>query len=219
MAGSEVESTVPSMFSMNKAVAMMKAVRTAGRIAGLVGRSPCGAARGSRQAHDRSGRRDAAHKRVIGPRGATERSTAAPCSCRAVHGFDAAAHRYPTSTIRVASEWRNVGADFSSASSDFRALGAFSVLQSLLQPSRGSSAGVAHGQPCARVPDIVGSTPPRPYHFRARIQSFQAVAAPFPGDSVLPSGSLSIPATETLRFKRPTIGSSTSTETAVQEQT
>jgi len=27
-----------------------------------------------------------------------------------------------------------------------------------------------------------GSRLPRPYHFRARIQSFQAVAAPFPGD-------------------------------------
>ena len=30
MAGSEVASTVPSMFSMNSAVAMMKAVRIAG---------------------------------------------------------------------------------------------------------------------------------------------------------------------------------------------
>src|SRR5271169_1207159 len=38
----------------------------------------------------------------------------------------------------------------------------------------------AHGQPRARVPDLVGSRLPRPYHFRARIQSFQAVAAPFP---------------------------------------
>src|SRR5271154_6096174 len=36
-----------------------------------------------------------------------------------------------------------------------------------------------------RVPDLVGSRLPSPYHFRARIQSFQAVAAPFPGDSVL----------------------------------
>ena len=35
MAGSEVEMTVPSMFSMNRAVAMMKAVRTAGRIGGF----------------------------------------------------------------------------------------------------------------------------------------------------------------------------------------
>ena len=50
----------------------------------------------------------------------------------------------------------------------------------------GSSAGVAHGRPRARVPDVVGSRLPSPYHFRARIQSFQALAAPFPGDSVLP---------------------------------
>jgi hypothetical protein len=35
----------------------------------------------------------------------------------------------------------------------------------------------------------VGSRLPSPYHFRARIQSFQAVAAPFPGDSVLPAAS------------------------------
>jgi hypothetical protein len=35
MAGSEVEMTVPSMFSMNRAVAMMKAVRTAGRMGGF----------------------------------------------------------------------------------------------------------------------------------------------------------------------------------------
>ena len=41
------------------------------------------------------------------------------------------------------------------------------------------------GQPRARVPDVVGSRHPRPYHLRARIQSFQAVAAPFAGDSVL----------------------------------
>ena len=33
------------------------------------------------------------------------------------------------------------------------------------------------------VPDVVGPRLPRPYHFRARIQSFQTVAAPFPGDS------------------------------------
>ena len=32
-----------------------------------------------------------------------------------------------------------------------------------------------------RVLDVVGSRLRRPYHFRARIQSFQAVAAPFPG--------------------------------------
>jgi hypothetical protein len=48
----------------------------------------------------------------------------------------------------------------------------------------------AHGQHLARVLDIVASRHPRPYHFRALIQSFQAVAAPFPGDSVLPSDPL-----------------------------
>ena len=32
IAGSEVEITVPSMFSMNRAVAMMRAVKTAGRM-------------------------------------------------------------------------------------------------------------------------------------------------------------------------------------------
>jgi hypothetical protein len=56
--------------------------------------------------------------------------------------------------------------------------------------SYGSSAGVAHGRPRARVPHLVGSRLPRPYQFRARIQSFQAVAASFPGDSVFPSGTL-----------------------------
>ena len=158
-----------------------------GTHSGLVGRSPCGAARGSRQAHDRSGRRDAAHKRVIGPRGATERSMPRPAVV-AFQGFDAAARRRPTLTIRVASEWRNVGADFSSASSDFRALGAFfcppvasATFSRLIGRSRARSAR-------AHVPDLVGSRPPRPYHFRARIQSFQAVAAPFPGGSVLQSG-------------------------------
>jgi hypothetical protein len=45
----------------------------------------------------------------------------------------------------------------------------------------------AHGQPRARVPDVVASRLPSPYHFRERIQSFQAVAEPFPGDPVLPS--------------------------------
>jgi hypothetical protein len=43
-----------------------------------------------------------------------------------------------------------------------------------------------------RVLHLVGSRLPRPYHFRARIQSFQAVAAPFPGDFGLPSGSRSL---------------------------
>src|SRR5271156_3136056 len=54
----------------------------------------------------------------------------------------------------------------------------------------GSSAGVAHGRPRARVPHLVGSRLPSPYHFRARIQSFQGIAAPFPGDSTLSSDPL-----------------------------
>ncbi len=59
------------------------------------------------------------------------------------------------------------------------------------------SCGVAHGQPRAPLLHLVGSRLPSPYHFRARIQSFQPVAAPFPGDSVLPSGPLAP------RFRRP----------------
>ena len=70
-------------------------------------------------------------------------------------------------------------------------LGSYATLR--LCDSGGSSAGVAHGQPPARVPDLVGSRFPSPYHFRARIQSFQAVAAPVPGDSVLPSASRAAP--------------------------
>ena len=65
----------------------------------------------------------------------------------------------------------------------------------LLQPCH--SCGVAHGQPRAHLLHLVGSRLPGPYHFRARIQSFQPVAAPFPGDSVLPSGPLAP------RFRRP----------------
>ena len=61
----------------------------------------------------------------------------------------------------------------------------------------------AHGQPRARVPDVVASRSPRPYHFRARIQSFQAVAAPFPGDLRVAARSSrgAILATETPGFK------------------
>jgi hypothetical protein len=39
----------------------------------------------------------------------------------------------------------------------------------------------AHAQPRAQIPYLVASKPPRPYQFAARIQSFQSVAAPFPG--------------------------------------
>src|ERR1700679_537544 len=47
----------------------------------------------------------------------------------------------------------------------------------------------AHGEPRVRVPYLVASRLPRYYHFRAGIQSFQGVAAPFPSDSVLPAAS------------------------------
>jgi hypothetical protein len=80
------------------------------------------------------------------------------------------------------------GADFSFASSDFKTLGAFFCNFATFH-SGGPSPGVAHGQPRARVPHLVGSRLPSPYHFQARIQSFQAFAAPFPGDSILPSRS------------------------------
>ena len=65
----------------------------------------------------------------------------------------------------------------------------------------------AHGELRARIPHLVASRLPRPYHFRARIQSFQAVAAPFPGDSVLPSGPLAPRSrrTEKPRLKKSTI--------------
>jgi hypothetical protein len=49
--------------------------------------------------------------------------------------------------------------------------------------SSGTASEVAHSQPRARAPDLVGSILPSPYQFRARIQSYQALAAPFPGDS------------------------------------
>ncbi len=59
----------------------------------------------------------------------------------------------------------------------------------------------APGQPRARILDLVGSRLARPYHFPARIQSFQAAAAPFPGDSVLPRASrAAIATTETPRY-------------------
>ena len=78
---------------------------------------------------------------------------------------------------------------FSFASNVFNGLGAFFCnfgQHRNLCRCFGASAGVAPGQPRARVPHLVGSMLPRPCHFPAGIQSFQAVAAPFPGDSVLP---------------------------------
>ena len=62
---------------------------------------------------------------------------------------------------------------------------------SLAPPSRPTLLSVgAHGRARVRLPHLVASRVPSPYHFRAQIQSFQLVAAPFPGDAVLPSGSL-----------------------------
>jgi hypothetical protein len=91
------------------------------------------------------------------------------------------------------------GADFSFASSDFKALGAFfcNFCNSVI---------LAESRTVSRAPrllHLVGSPLPSPYHFRARIQSFQPVAAPFPGDSILPSGPsrAAIPAIETPLFK------------------
>jgi hypothetical protein len=72
------------------------------------------------------------------------------------------------------------GADFSFASSDIKAIGAFFCNEATPKPPTFVSVG-AHGRPRARVPDLVASRLPRHYHFRARIQSFQAVAAPFSG--------------------------------------
>ena len=81
---------------------------------------------------------------------------------------------------------QKAGANSSSASSDFKSLGAFfwplghwslSTL-AFSQLSVG-----AHGPPRGRVPDVVASRLLRPHHFPALIQSFQSVAAPFPGNS------------------------------------
>jgi hypothetical protein len=72
-----------------------------------------------------------------------------------------------------------IGADFSFASSDFKASGAFFCNFCNLSFLRSRA-----GHPGARLLHLVGSRLPGPYHFRARIQSFQPLAAPFPGDSV-----------------------------------
>src|SRR5271169_5960336 len=81
----------------------------------------------------------------------------------------------------------------------FKALGAFFCNFAIPGPPPFLSVG-ARGQLRARILDLVASRLPRPYHFRARIQSFQVVAAPFPGDSVLPFrfSRAAMPATETL---------------------
>jgi hypothetical protein len=58
-----------------------------------------------------------------------------------------------------------------------------------------------------------------PYRFRARIQSFQAIAASFPGDSVLPSRPLAPrPAYRNASVQKIDDGSAISDGTAAQEQ-
>ena len=63
-----------------------------------------------------------------------------------------------------------------------------------------SAGAAAFGPPrrfAGKIPALVGSRLPSPYQVRARIQSFQAVTAPFPGDS-----RAAIPPTEKSRFNR-----------------
>ena len=83
------------------------------------------------------------------------------------------------------------------------------------------SGGLEGRGPRARVPDSCRFEASRPYHFRARIKSFQGVGAPFAVDSVVPSASrAAISATATPRLERSTIGSAAaSSETAAQEPT
>src|SRR5277367_2300730 len=73
-------------------------------------------------------------------------------------------------------------------------------------------------QPRAGLPDVVGSGITSPYDFRARIHSFQGVAAPFAEDSVgLSRRNLG---DATPRFEMSTIDSAAaSSETATQEPT
>jgi hypothetical protein len=78
----------------------------------------------------------------------------------------------------IAMEQPNAGADFNSASSDFKALGAFFCNFVLLEARQPEWRTVSL-RPCTTSCRFEVS---EPNHFRARIQSFQAVAAPFPGD-------------------------------------
>ena len=73
------------------------------------------------------------------------------------------------------------------AESIFSGLSAPFAGESQLSPGarRGRSDGMLRR---ARVPDLVGPGRPGPYHLRARNQSFQAFAAPFADQRVLPSG-------------------------------
>jgi hypothetical protein len=72
------------------------------------------------------------------------------------------------------------GADFSSASRNFKALGAFFCnYATVTVPARQPESRTLSLEPCTISCGFEAS---EPYQFRARIQSFQAVAAPFPGD-------------------------------------
>ena len=62
-------------------------------------------------------------------------------------------------------------------SSDFNGLRGENLF--LQRHSCGQSAGVAHGQRAPAYQNLVGSRLPSPYHFRARIQSFQALRRHF----------------------------------------
>jgi hypothetical protein len=84
--------------------------------------------------------------------------------------------RFSDIRMHARSDGRKAGADFSSASSDFKSLGAFFcnfAIWSLSTLAFSQFSVGAHGQPRGRVPDVVASRLLRPYHFRALIQSFQ----------------------------------------------
>jgi hypothetical protein len=103
------------------------------------------------------------------------------CSRGSERGFRSATS---SGEFAVAFEWN--GRRFQFCIRRFQSIRRF-FLQPCHSPGRHPES--ASGQPRA-VPDVVGSGLASPYHFRARIQSFQTLAAPFPGDSVLPSGPL-----------------------------
>src|SRR5271163_294939 len=98
---------------------------------------------------------------------------------RPAHGDQDAWRFGEPDEFTLALEQRNAGADFSSASSDFKALGAF-YCNSVLLAARQPDSPTVNRRPCTTSCRFEAS---EPNHFQARIQSFQAVAAPFPGDS------------------------------------
>ena len=92
--------------------------------------------------------------------------------------------RHRASAIAECMSFRRqkAGADFSPASSDFSGLGAFFWPLGHFQLWHSRSSQSERTVSRAAVPDVVASRLLRPYHFLALIQSFQSVAAPFPGD-------------------------------------